>query len=338
MRTAFAAESGFTANVYKATFVPTTAGGVIHVARAWKLQRIAMVVAIAVGFGMLLGKGLAYLWTGSAAILSDALESLTHVAAVSLATISLWRSRRPPDRNHLYGHEKFGLLSVGFEGGMILVAGLGTLFAAGRKLIQGAVLEQLALGVGVEVATVAINGILGLYLLHVARTSGSLVLKAHGVHVLTDSWTSLGVLGAFAAVYVSGRPEFDPAIAAVIGANMLYTGVRLLREALAGLLDEADPIIDAQLRRLLEDWQARTGGTYHALRHRSTGTELWVETHLLFPDASLLLSAHQSATALEEEIEKTFPQFQVVATTHLEPLEGHADQHSHPHATHIGGE
>jgi cation diffusion facilitator family transporter len=294
-------------------------------------QRRAMRWSLSIGLLMFAGKGLAYLWTGSAAILSDAAESVVHVIAVGFAAYSLWLSQQPPDRKHLYGHEKIAFFSAGFEGAMIIVAALFIIYESIMKWLGGFEIERLELGTLIITAATAVNGILGLYLINTGKQEKSLVLLANGKHVLTDSLTSLGVVLALGLVWLTGWKEFDPMLAIGIGLHILWSGLLLVREAFRGLMDEGDVDTDRRLRHILDQWVASSGGQYHDLRHRSGGNAVWIEVHLLLPGALTLECAHATATMLEQEMERELAGRPVVVTTHLEPIEQHF-QH-HPHAS-----
>lgn len=283
--------------------------------------------SLAIGIAMFLAKGLAYWFTGSAAILSDAAESVVHVVAVSFAAYSLWLSHQPPDRNHLYGHEKMGYFSAGFEGAMIMLAAVFIIAESVRKWVAGLHIDNIAAGAVVTVAATAVNGWLGWHLIRVGRRERSLVLVANGKHVLTDSVTSFGVIIALGLVRFTGILEFDPVIAIAIALQILWSGARLMRQSFRGLMDETDPAIDRSLRAVLDAWCVESGGQYHGFRHRSAGNTLWVEVHLLFPGRQDLETAHASATKLEQRIERELAGAQVVVTTHLEPLDLHAAHH-----------
>ncbi len=283
--------------------------------------------SLGIGLAMFAGKGLAYALTGSAAVLSDAAESVVHIAAVAFAAFSLWLSQQPPDREHLYGHEKAGFFSAGFEGAMIVLAGLFIIQEAVRKWLGGLALEHLEAGLLLVVLATVVNGTLGLYLVHVGRRERSLILVANGKHVLTDGLTSLGVIVALLLVRVTGRLEFDPILAIAVAVQILWTGGKLMRQSFRGLMDESDPEADRALRAVLDAWSTASGGQYHGLRHRSVGDVLWAEVHLLFPGNQDLQTAHANATVVEDQIEQAFPHIRVMVTTHLEPLELHADHH-----------
>jgi cation diffusion facilitator family transporter len=283
--------------------------------------------SLSIGLLMFVGKGLAYLWTGSAAILSDAAESVVHVVAVSFATYSLWLSQQPPDRKHLYGHEKIAFFSAGFEGAMIIFAAVFIIYEAIVKWLAGLQIERIELGTLLISIATAVNGVLGWYLIRTGSREKSLVLVANGKHVLTDSLTSLGVIVALGLVWLTGWKELDPLLAIGIALHILWSGVSLVRESFRGLMDEGDLEIDRLLRRVLDDWVASSGGQYHDLRHRSGGNVIWVEVHLLLPGNQTLECAHAAATTLEQEIERELSGRPIVVTTHLEPVEQHVKHH-----------
>lgn len=293
-------------------------------------QRFAMRLSLGVGFFMLASKIAAYWITGSAAILSDAAESVVHVIAVSFAAYSLWLSLKPPDRSHLYGYDKISFFSAGFEGAMIVVAALYIIYVSVQKWIAGLRLENLGLGTGIIVLASLINGALGLYLMSIGKKHRSLILEANGRHVLTDCWTSAGVIVGLLLAMATGWLEFDPIVAILVAVNILWCGGQLIRRSIGGLMDEVDPAVEAHLKKLLDALTGQQGLQYHGLRHRSTGNTLWVEFHLLFPANTALASAHALATRIEEELELQWPG-RAEVLTHLETVEDHQRIHSHSH-------
>ncbi len=289
-------------------------------------QRVAMRASLAVAVLMLVGKGAAYYLTGSTAILSDALESVIHLFATAGAAFSLWYASQPPDPQHLYGHGKVAYFSSGFEGALILVAALGIFIEAGRALAQGPELSSLGAGLTIVAALALVNLVLGLALVRTGRRTRAVVLVANGHHVLTDMWTSLGVLIGVGLVWVTGITWLDPVIAILAGANILWTAARLLRGAYSGLMETADSAdteraLDA-LRRAVEE--GRVEG-FHHLRHRRVNDVVWIEVHLLFPDSLPLDEAHNRATIVEADLSGVFPGERVQVTSHLEP-----SSHDHP--------
>ncbi len=293
---------------------------------AVRQSKFAMSLSLVVGVVMFFTKVIAYMMTQSAAILSDAAESVVHLFAVAFAAYSLWLSMKPADRSHLYGHDRISFFSAGFEGAMIMIAAVFIIHAAIQKWLAGLQLQNLAAGAGfVAFATLA-NGALGWYLVRQGRKHHSLVLEANGKHVLTDSWTSLGVIVALLLTLWTGWLPFDPIIAILVALNILWTGSKLIRRAVGGLMDEMDPEIDAKLREILQRETQKHHMQFHGLRHRNSGHRLLVECHMLFPEKTSIAQAHELATLIEQEIHHAFPMV-IEITTHLEPIEGHDEIH-----------
>lgn len=292
--------------------------------------RFAMRLSLAAGFLMLGIKVFAYAITDSAAILSDAAESVVHVMAVSFAAYSLALSHKPADRSHHYGHDKITFFSAGVEGAMIVLAAFSIMFVAVQKWVTGLELERLGWGVLLVALAALLNGALGGYLVWIGKRHKTLILVANGMHVLTDCWTSLGVLAGLGLVMLTGWLHFDPIVAFLVAANILWSGGKLVRQSVSGLMDEVEPEIEARLRGLLEEVTFEHGIRYHGLRLRSSGRTLWVELHLLFPRGIPLEAAHETATRLEERLRGEFER-RVEVITHLETLEDHERVHAEPH-------
>jgi len=295
-----------------------------------RTQRFAMRLSLGVGFFMLASKIVAYGITGSAAILSDAAESVVHVVAVSFAAYSLRLSLKPPDRTHLYGHDKISFFSAGFEGALIVMAAFYIIYVSIQKWMTGLKLEHLGLGTGLILLASAINGALGFFLISMGKKHRSLILEANGRHVLTDCWTSIGVVVGLALAMLTGRLELDPLVAILVALNILWSGGHLIRRSIGGLMDEVDPVIEARLRESLDALTAELGLQYHGLRHRSSGNRILAELHLLFPKGVSLESAHALATRIEEQLMVDIRNPMEVIT-HLECAEDHARVHRHPH-------
>ncbi len=284
-----------------------------------------MVLSLAVGILMLALKASAWMWTGSTAILSDLGESVAHMIAVCFAAYSLWLSLRPADENHLYGHAKVSFFSAGFEGAMISLAALYILYEAAWSAWRGPVLSHLQVGLILTIAGALINGTLGWYLIRTGRERGSIILEANGHHVLTDCWTSLGVLLALVLVMLTGWNYWDPLVATLAALNILFTGLRLMRRSVSGLMDAAAPEINRLIATLVESETRRHGIGFHNLRHRNIGDAHLVEMHLTFPDHTLLRDAHLVATQIEEALEQNIrPAARVI--THLECEGDHTDR------------
>lgn len=292
-----------------------------HAPELWVLR-----LSLGVGIGMLAIKLFAYFLTGSAAIFSDAAESVVHNVAVGFALFSLWYSARPADREHPYGHDKIDFFSAGFEGALIILAALYIIYEAIHKWIKGLVLENLSTGLWLTVAAFLINGALGLFLIWRGKKTKSIIVEANGHHVLTDSWTSLGVIVGLLLAWLTGWKPFDPICAIAVALNILWSGGGLIRRAFRGLMDRADPEVDRAVRDVLQAELSKYDVHFHALKHRRAGRTIWVDVHLLFPDETPLWLAHAQATEIEDAIEaKLGPEARV--STHLEPAHDHARVH-----------
>ncbi|MGP8250461.1 MAG: cation diffusion facilitator family transporter [Terracidiphilus sp.] len=293
---------------------------------------LAMRLSLIVGVLMLAGKMTAYLLTGSAAIFSDAAESVVHVIAVAFAVFSLWLSMRPAEPRFQYGYERMTFFSAGFEGAMIVLAAGSILYTTIQKWRYGLVLENLGNGVFLIVAAGALNAALGWYLVRMGKRNHSLILEADGKHVLTDCWTSFGVVAGLLLVMMTGRKIFDPLVALVVSANILWSGGRLMWQSLKGLLDYSDPKVGHEIRRRLDAICLEIGLQYHGVRFRTTGYRQMIEVHLLFPQATALGEAHRLATIVEERLALDLGEPAEV-TTHLESLEDHSEVHHTKHYT-----
>lgn len=284
------------------------------------LRFAAMTLTIAVAVLMLFGKIFAFFITGSSAILSDAVESVVHFLATSFAAYSLWYAEQAPDKRHPYGHGKIAYFSAGFEGAMIGVAALYIFALAFQALIFGNELTQLGTGMVLTGALALLNGLLGLFLVTVGRKRHSLILVANGKNVLTDMWTSFGVVLGVGVVWITGIWWLDPCIAIVVACNIAYTAFGLVRDAFRGLLDAADPVVTERLLACMNHMSSEgVISGFHQLRHRRTENILWVEVHLLMPDDMPVWDAHRRIGRLEKEIHQLFPENEVLITSHIEP-------------------
>jgi len=293
-----------------------------------KAMSFAMNLSLGVGLLMLVMKMGAYLLTGSSAILSDAAESVVHVAAVLFAAYSLRLSYRPADEDHLYGHSKISYFSAGFEGAMIVLAAIYIIYESIHKWMGGLQLENLGAGTALTAAAAVINGGLGAYLVWMGRRKNSLILEANGKHVLTDCWTSIAVLIGLGLVLITKWLPFDPLCGILMACNILWSGSGLMRSAFSGLMDKADPAAHTKLTELLDRETRQHGLTYHQLRHRNLGDAHWVEVHLLFPEGLSLRKAHRIATEIERVIETSLEP-RAYVTTHLESAADHENLHPH---------
>lgn len=289
-----------------------------------------MRLSLGTGVVMLVGKSAAYFITHSSAIFSDAIESVIHLAAVAFAAFALWLSHRPADERFHYGYERISFFSAGWEGALITAAAVAIIVTAVYEWLQGLRLQSLGLGTLITLGLGLVNGALGWYLIHTGKRMRSLILEANGRHVLTDCWTSLGVLAGLCLVQLTGWKPFDPICAILMALNILWSGWQLIWKSARGLLDYADPAAEARLRGILDEQSAANAIEYHGLRLRETGGRFLAEVHLLFPYDSRLGRAHEIATRIETAVEQNFGQ-PVEMMTHLEAAEDHAEQHAHEH-------
>lgn len=293
--------------------------------------RIAIRISLIVGVLMLAGKWAAYAITGSAAILSDATESVIHIIAVAFAAFSMRLSQKPANQRFGYGYERISFFSAGFEGAMIVAAAVSIIYAAVQKWRHGLQIDDLGSGLLITFGASVANALLGWYLMATGRKTNSMILEANGKHVLTDSWTSFGVVGGLLLVLWTGWKPFDPLLAIAVAVNILWSGFVLIRASVGGLMDYADPRLAAELRRHMDELCREQNVHYHALRFRDTGVRLIVEAHLLFPYGTRLGDAHQAATRLEEGLPQRLGR-DVELITHLEALEDHGQVHAKGHS------
>lgn len=289
-----------------------------------------MRLSLYTGVLMLAGKSTAYFITHSSAIFSDAIESVIHLAAVAFAAFALWLSRRPANERFHYGYERISFFSAGFEGALIAAAAVAIIVTAIYEWVQGLRLQSLGLGTLITLSLGLLNGGLGWYLIHTGRKNHSLILEANGRHVLTDCWTSLGVIVGLCLVLLTGWKPFDPICAIIMALNIMWSGGQLIWASARGLLDYADPEAEARMREILTELTSSQNVEYHGLRLRETGGRFLAEVHLLFPYDSSLGEAHEKATRIETAIEQGFGR-PVEVVTHLEASEDHAERHTREH-------
>jgi cation diffusion facilitator family transporter len=264
-------------------------------------------------------KSVAYLLTGSVGLLSDALESGVNLAGALMALAMLTVAARPADEDHAYGHSKAEYFSSGVEGTLILVAAASIAIAAVQRLLTPKPLEQVGLGLVVSVLASLVNLSVALILRRASKRYRSITLEANANHLLTDVWTSGGVLVGVGAVALTGWQRLDPLVAILVAANIVWTGVRIVRKSVSGLMDTAlPPEEQSALRRVLEPY-LQTGVQYHALRTRQSGARQFVSLHVLVPGTWTVHEGHQLLERIEADIRQALPN--VTAFTHLESLD-----------------
>jgi cation diffusion facilitator family transporter len=286
-----------------------------------RIEAIAAATSVVVSVLLLALKFIAFYITGSAAIFSDALESIVNVIASFVAMYSLLLAHQPADAQHPYGHGKVEFLSAGFEGGMILLAALVIAFRAIEVMIKGPDTHQLDVGLVLIAIAGAINGAVGLGLLATGRQRGSITLVADGKHLLSDAITSVAVLVALLIMWL--KPTWtwvDPIAALCVAGYIAVMGLGLVSHSTAGLMDRQDAADDRLLRGILD---AHVNGrepricSYHKLRHRHSGRYHWVDFHIMVPATWDIRRGHEVASAIEYEIEQALGEGN--ATAHVEP-------------------
>lgn len=280
-----------------------------------RLMLVSVLAALAT-IGM---KGVAYAITGSAGLLSDALESLVNLVAALTAYVSLWYASRPADATHTFGHEKIEYFASGLEGVLILLAGLGTIGIAIERLIAPKPLTDLGIGLLISGVAAIINLAVAILLLKAGRRYRSIVLEADGHHLMSDVYTTAGVIGGLGLVALTGWTWLDPLLAILVGANILVTGFGLIRRSFNGLMDHAlPPDEQAKMREAIRAALPK-GTDFHALRTRQAGRRTFAEFHLLVPGRRSVSDAHALAHRVESALLVAFPD--LTATVHIEPID-----------------
>lgn len=281
-------------------------------------RRVALLSVSASIITLLLKFG-AYAITGSVGLLSDALESMVNLTASLIAFTALTIADRPPDENHMYGHDKAEYFSSGAEGSLILVAAVTIIYSAIRRLMNPEPLENIGIGVTVALIASAINFGVSRIMLRVARREDSIALEADAHHLMTDVWTSVGVVGGVILVGLTGWELLDPLLAIAVAINIIWMGVQLLRRSTRGLMDETLP---AEEVAVIQEAINHVGGAnmpYHALRTRKSGARRFVDFHLLLPGGMTVQESHDLVGRIEREIQGRLPHTYV--TIHVEPRE-----------------
>ena len=265
-------------------------------------------------------KTVAYFLTGSVGLLSDAIESLVNLAGAVMALIMLTIAARPADESHVYGHSKAEYFASFTEGLLILGAAVGITSAAIDRLIHPRELEQLGLGLAVSVGASAINFFTARTLMRAGRERNSITLEADAQHLMTDVWTSVGVIGGVAIAGLTGWNILDPIVAILIALNILWTSFQLTRRSVAGLMDAALPEEKLKLiQDVLKKYRGK-GVRFHALRTRQAAARQFVSVHMLVPGAWTVHDAHHIAEDFESDIRAALGGVATVFT-HLEPVE-----------------
>jgi cation diffusion facilitator family transporter len=282
------------------------------------LKRFAW-LSIAAAIATIALKAFAYFLTGSVGLLSDALESFVNLAGALMALAMLSLAARPADANHTYGHGKAEYFSSGVEGGLILIAAVSIGVAAVDRLLHPRPLEQIGLGLAVSVVASLVNLGVSVVLMRAARQYDSITLRANAHHLMTDVWTSAGVLVGVGAVALTDWLWLDPVVALAVAANIIWTGVRIVHASILGLMDTALPAVELAAITTVLDRYSANDVQYHALRTRQAGPRRFVSVHVLVPGAWTVMQGHDLLERIEADIRAALPLVSVL--THLEPLE-----------------
>ena len=272
------------------------------------IKKRAAIISLIIGISMFVFKIAAYLITGSAAIFSDAAESIVHVLATLMALYSIILSSRPADDSHPYGHGNVEYFSAGIEGLLITIAAIVIIYEGVVSIIAGPELRQLGIGVIVITIAAIVNLLLGNYLIRIGKKTNSITLIADGKHVLTDSITSFGVIVAVILVIVTDIQILDPIIAILVALNILYTGWKLIRESVGGLMNEIKP----ETLKMLVDKLISIKKNYwidiHELRFWQSGEKVFIDFHLILPYYFNIKQTHEEENIIESELQKDFSQ------------------------------
>ncbi len=280
------------------------------------LRRYAL-LSIAAAVTTLVLKTVAYLLTGSVGLLSDALESLVNLAGAMMAFAMLTVAARPADERHPFGHGKAEYFSSGMEGTLILIAAVSIGIAAVQRLLEPRVLEQIGTGLTVSIVASGVNLVVALVILRAGKRSGSITLVANAHHLLTDVWTSVGVVAGVGAVALTGWNALDPIVALLVAANIIWTGVRIVRQSVSGLMDAAlSPPDQEALQKVLCTF-GQPGVEFHDIRTRQAGARRFVSVHMTVPDEWTVIRAHALADEIEREVGRSLPD--TIVDIHIEP-------------------
>ena len=283
-----------------------------NLARYARLSLAASVITLALKFG-------AYWLTNSVGLLSDAIESLVNLAAAAVMLVMLVIAARPPDNEHAFGHDKAEFFSSGVEGALIVVAAIGIAVTAIERWITPQPVDVTVPGTVAAVAASVLNLAVARLLMRVGTREGSISLQADAQHLLTDVWTSVGVLVGLVAVALTGWTWLDGLIALAIAINIVRQGVQLVRRSALGLLDSALSSADQLAITSILDSYAAQNVTYHALRTRQSGARKFVTVHILVPGSWSVQTGHNMLEKIEHDLHAILPHF--VITTHLEPVD-----------------
>jgi len=282
------------------------------------LQRYAW-ISIGAAIATILLKGAAWQLTGSVGLLSDAIESFVNLAGALMALWMLWLAERPADEDHPYGHGKAEYFSSAFEGFLIVLAAVSISYTAIGRFSNPHPIEAVGIGLMVSVAASVINLLVARLLLKAGREHHSITLEADAHHLMTDVWTSVGVILGVGVVAMTGWNWLDPTIALLVAANIVWTGWQLMHRSASGLMDAALPPEQKRLITEVFDHYIEQGIAYHALRTRQAGRRSFISFHALVPGQWSVQEAHDWVERIERDLRTAIPNCHI--TSHLEPID-----------------
>jgi cation diffusion facilitator family transporter len=283
-----------------------------------RLTRFAW-LSLATAVVTILLKATAYWLTGSVGLLSDALESGVNLISATVALAVLTITAQPPDEEHAYGHDKAEYFASGVEGTLITVAAATIVYSAGNRLLNPQPLEQVGAGMAVSLAASLLNLFVARILLQAGKTYRSITLEANARHLLTDVWTSVGVIVGVGLVALTNWQPLDSLVAVAVAVHILAVGWRLIRQSISGLMDTALPPDEIQKIRTILAEYGQKGVYYHALRTRQSGPQRFVSLHVQVPGDWTVQQGHTLLEEMERDLRQAIPPISVF--THLEPLE-----------------
>jgi cation diffusion facilitator family transporter len=278
-----------------------------------------ILLSLLVSFLLTAAKFTAYFLTHSVAILSDALESIINVVAGAFASYSIYLAGKPRDENHPYGHGKIEFFSIGFEGAMIFIAGCLILFKAVQYLMGAAQLRGITQGIWLVTATTLVNLLLGQYLVRTGRKLSSITISGNGQHIMTDVYSSIGLIAALVIIHYTGWAWVDPVVSVVMGLLILRKGYQLLRRSISGLMDETDIQLIDKVISILNANRRPAWIDVHNMRVQQYGNNYHIDCHLTLPYYLELSQAHEELKAIERLVNGGFPAGEVEFFIHMDP-------------------
>ena len=277
-------------------------------------------LSIAAAVATITLKAGAYYLTGSVGLLSDAIESFVNLAGAVMALFMLTIAARPADDDHVYGHSKAEYFASVTEGILILAAAIGIISTAVQRLLNPQAIEQLGLGLAVSIAASVVNFVVSRILLKAGKERQSISLEADAQHLMTDVWTSVGVIGGVAIAGLTGWNLLDPIVAIVVALNIIWTSYQLVRRSVSGLMDEALPVHEQNVIQSVMAKYRDKGVNFHALRTRQAAARRFMSVHVLVPGEWTVHDAHHIAEDFENDVRNALGGV-ITVFTHLEPAE-----------------